>query len=111
MRLLVVLSVLAGTFCPLYSQPPLQSRTPAAPTPTTAATPQLTAEKQARKTVAYVEMTCRRGGILMSAKGTGFWVTYPDERLGPDTSFIYSSRIVTSPSAGMSRTTLWRSSR
>ncbi len=45
--------------------------------------------QQLRKTVAFITMTCNDATRVEEAKGTGFWVSYPDERLGKDGSFTY----------------------
>jgi hypothetical protein len=42
-----------------------------------------------RKTVTYITVSCRDGAREFSEQGTGFFVSYPDKRLGENGSFIY----------------------
>ncbi len=42
-----------------------------------------------KQTVAIVQLTCRNGNKTEEIAGTGFFVLYPDDRLGPSGSFIY----------------------
>jgi hypothetical protein len=44
---------------------------------------------QIRKSVAFVELTCKEAGQTYEVKGTGFFVSYPDKRLGENGTFVY----------------------
>jgi hypothetical protein len=54
-------------------------------TPTIASEP---AERQVRKTVTFITLSCLRGNIPIRAQGTGFFVAMSDSRL-PAMSFVY----------------------
>jgi Trypsin-like peptidase domain len=58
-----------------------------APKSTTA--PQLPFTTAIRKTVTYITVFCMDGGREFSEQGTGFFVGYPDKRLGEQGSFGY----------------------
>ena len=42
-----------------------------------------------RKTVTYISLHCKDGNRGLDAEGTGFFVAYPDKRLGDNGMFIY----------------------
>lgn len=44
--------------------------------------------KQIRKTVAFLQLSCERDNQLLDVRGTGFFVDYPDERIGKN-YFVY----------------------
>lgn len=44
---------------------------------------------QIRKSVTFIQLRCQDGGKEYDVRGTGFFVLYPDERLGKDRSFGY----------------------
>jgi len=44
---------------------------------------------QIRKSVTFVKLRCKEGAQEFDVKGTGFFVSYPDERLGKDGQFVY----------------------
>src|SRR5258706_12401781 len=45
--------------------------------------------RQIRKTVSFIELICQNGDLTVTDRGTGFYVYYPDERLGKDGGFTY----------------------
>ncbi len=49
----------------------------------------LSAEQQIRKTVSFIKMTCTSGDKTVELSGTGFFVSYPDHRLGEKGIFSY----------------------
>jgi len=67
---------------------PLQPQTlPAnAPQAQTATVPQTTVLK---KTVAFITLDCEDGDKHIQLKGTGFFISIPDSRLGQNGSFVY----------------------
>jgi hypothetical protein len=44
---------------------------------------------QLKKTVVFIQLECQDGDTLVDVRGTGFFVGYPDERLGKDLAFGY----------------------
>lgn len=42
-----------------------------------------------RKTVTFITVRCRKGDQPFDTEGTGFFVSYPDKRLGEDQGFTY----------------------
>src|SRR5258708_16910626 len=62
---------------------------PARPTAPGAPLQQLPIVKQIRKTVSFIELSCQNGNQIVTDKGTGFYIWYPDERLGKDSGFTY----------------------
>jgi hypothetical protein len=68
-----------------------QNTASAPPTPAASNAPAkpLSAEKQIRKAVSFIKMTCASGGKTYESRGTGFFVGYPDTRIGKDGVFIY----------------------
>jgi hypothetical protein len=42
-----------------------------------------------RKSVTFIKLTCRDGAQQFEVRGTGFFVYYPDPRLGTDRGFVY----------------------
>src|SRR5258708_28549745 len=84
MKILWVLSLFAGMVQAVQcqqQQAQIPSAKPAATAATTAPTP-LAAEKQIRKTVAFIHMVCANGTGVLGADGTRFFVLYQDKRLG-----------------------------
>ncbi|SRR5258708_2730992 len=69
-----------------------QAQTQIGAVATSAATPPtkpLSAEQQIRKTVGFIKMTCTSGDKTVELDGTGFFVFYPDHRLGEKGGFSY----------------------
>jgi hypothetical protein len=64
---------------------------PASPATAASSTPAkpLYAERQIRKAVVFIKMTCASGREMGQAQGTGFFVAYPDKRLGERGGFSY----------------------
>lgn len=60
-----------------------------AQTPNATATPPLPLTSAIRKTVTYIDAHCKKGNQDIEEDGTGFFVAYPDERLGKDGEFVY----------------------
>jgi hypothetical protein len=90
--LFAVLSLLVGMSLAVQAQQAAPSGTPQSSVPAAATTPvvkPLPFTKQFRKTVAFIRMLCTKDGRAIDARGTGFWVNYPDERLGKDKAFVY----------------------
>jgi hypothetical protein len=44
---------------------------------------------QIRKSVTFIKLLCREGSQEFDVRGTGFFVFYPDSRLGKDQGFVY----------------------
>lgn len=44
---------------------------------------------QLRKTIAFIRVSFTKGGEVWEIKGTGFFVSYSEERLGKQASFVY----------------------
>jgi hypothetical protein len=44
---------------------------------------------QIRKAVAFIKLMCNDGTQELDVRGTGFFVSYPDARLGKDGQFVY----------------------
>ena len=44
---------------------------------------------QIRKSVAFIEVMCKRGDQTLPARGTGFFVAYPETRIEPNVNYIY----------------------
>ena len=44
---------------------------------------------QIRKSVVFIQLKCRKGDQVFDVRGTGFFVSYPEPRLGKDQSFVY----------------------
>jgi hypothetical protein len=42
-----------------------------------------------KKTVAFIQLECKDGDKALDVRGTGFFVSYPDERLGKNRGFAY----------------------
>jgi len=42
-----------------------------------------------KKTVAFIQLQCEDGAKLLDVRGTGFFVAYPDDRIGKDQAFVY----------------------
>ncbi|MFZ0773669.1 MAG: hypothetical protein WCA49_13190 [Candidatus Sulfotelmatobacter sp.] len=42
-----------------------------------------------KKTVAFIQLQCEDGPNLLDVRGTGFFVFYPDDRVGKDQGFVY----------------------
>src|SRR5713226_8274211 len=69
-----------------------QAQTQVGAVATAAVTPPakpLSAEQQIRKTVGFIKMTCTSGDKTVELKGTCFFVSYPDHRLGEKGVFSY----------------------
>ncbi|HEY9126670.1 MAG TPA: hypothetical protein VIM62_06060 [Acidobacteriaceae bacterium] len=57
--------------------------------PNTAAVVSEPAITQIRKSVTFIRLICNNGPQVLDVRGTGFFVGYPDERLGEDNAFVY----------------------
>jgi hypothetical protein len=44
---------------------------------------------QVRKCVTFIQLLCKEGGQEFDVRGTGFFISYPDPRLGNEGSFVY----------------------
>jgi hypothetical protein len=86
MKIVCMFFVLFAVLTPAQAQTPTSPATNAASSSQAATDPTMT---QIRKTVAFIELRCKDGDKELDVRGTGFWVAYPDARLGPDQSFIY----------------------
>ncbi|MBZ5705718.1 MAG: serine protease [Acidobacteriia bacterium] len=84
--LLALMITLVGMVSAL-AQAPNPAQTPATATPPE---PQrLPFYKEIRKTVVFLELVCKSGTAFKDIKGTGFFVWYPDKRLGDGGGFTY----------------------
>src|SRR5262249_5115352 len=83
---LLKLSLAAFTFmvgtCIAQTAPQTNPATPAPLPPDPAIT-------QIRKSVTFIKLHCSDGAQEGDVRGTGFFVSYPEPRLGGDSSFVY----------------------
>ena len=86
MRRFVLMSLLAIPSLAFAQNTPASASTPAA---SNSPAKPLSAEKQIRKAVSFIKMTCTSGGKVYESRGTGFFVAYPDTRIGDHGAFIY----------------------
>jgi Trypsin-like peptidase domain len=49
---------------------------------------------QLKKTVGFLELTCKEGVTTYQVKGTGFFVSYPDKRLGENFGYFVTNKHV-----------------
>jgi hypothetical protein len=70
---------------PSVTAPTTASPKPTAPTPAK----ELPFTKQLRKTVAFIELVCKSGQDTFKVRGTGFFLLYPEKRLGEKMGFTY----------------------
>jgi hypothetical protein len=89
MRRFVLLSFLAVSFLTFAQNNTAAPAPSPSPTASNAAKPSLSAERQIRKTVTFIKMTCASGDQTYESRGTGFFVSYPDTRIGEHGVFIY----------------------
>jgi Trypsin-like peptidase domain len=86
MTRLLIVSLLFG----IFHATPAQTQVGAVATAAvTAPAKPLSAEQQIRKTVGFIKMTCISGDKTVELKGTGFFVSYPDHRIGENGGFNY----------------------
>jgi hypothetical protein len=86
MTRLLIVSLLLGISHTIHAQP--QPNAVATTAATSPAKP-LSAEQQIRKTVGFIKMTCASGDKAVELRGTGFFVSYPDHRIGDKGGFSY----------------------
>jgi hypothetical protein len=79
-RSLVSVALLIGEVFAQTPPLPAITATPAQPAPF---------EKQLRKAVTFIQDTCSEGNHERIVSGTGFFVSVPEKRLGPQASFVY----------------------
>ncbi len=82
MKRAILVCIAAAACTPAFAQ------APAATGPTTKDVPFV---QQLKKTVTFIQMLCQSGSGTEpdDIRGTGFFVSYPDERLGKDQGFFY----------------------
>ncbi len=78
-KLLLCTATMLAAMCSAQTTPP--ATTPAASTPR--ADPAIT---QIRKAVTFIKLTCNN---RYDVRGTGFFLNYPDSRLGKELAFVY----------------------
>lgn len=86
------MKIATAFFILLVGLPLAQAQTPTSPATNAASSSQAATDPtmtQIRKTVAFIELLCKDGDKEFNVRGTGFWLAYPDARLGPNQSFIY----------------------
>jgi hypothetical protein len=76
-KLMVCTLAMAVSVC--SAQNPPQATTP----------PAEPAMTQVRKCVTFIQLLCKEGGQEFDVRGTGFFIGYPDARLGKEGSFAY----------------------
>jgi hypothetical protein len=76
-KLIVYIIAMAVSICSAQNPPQ------ATPPP---AEPEMT---QVRKCVTFIQLLCKEGSQEFDVRGTGFFISYPDSRLGKEGSFVY----------------------
>lgn len=77
-KMLVCAMVLIAAVASAQTPPPANTTPPVDPGIT-----------QIRKSVTFIKLTCRDGAKEFDVRGTGFFVFYPDTRLGKEAGFVY----------------------